>query len=292
MSSVRTQRLRYQAAVPLPSSTPCTMPSPTNQWYGPVGVDERVRADAQVAAAQLGRDRAVDPRSVVGALLVDRAVVAGEERVLGEGHRATSSLVVPSFITLLYRLGQPLDAPPQYARRGVNLVRIATWSEVPDGVPTAAMAENVDLVIVRRGDEHSVLHGRCLHRGALLADGHIVGRRSHLRPARLGLPHRVGRERVQQRRGAREVHVGRRGRRAVRRSRRRDPLEAAASAALQPRRVPGALHGSARHDRRAVRDADPRARGARPRKGRPPRLRRRDGRAAPAAADVGRRSSS
>ena len=37
------------------------------------------------------------------------------------------------------------------------------------------MAENVELVIVRRGDEHSVLHGRCLHRGALLADGHIVG---------------------------------------------------------------------------------------------------------------------
>ena len=57
----------------------------------------------------------------------------------------------------------------------MNLVRIATWSEVPDGMPTAATAENVDLVIIRRGDEHSVLHGRCLHRGALLADGHIVG---------------------------------------------------------------------------------------------------------------------
>ncbi len=57
----------------------------------------------------------------------------------------------------------------------MNLVRIATWSEVPEGVPTAAMAENVDLVVIRRGGEHSVLHGRCLHRGALLADGHIVG---------------------------------------------------------------------------------------------------------------------
>ena len=30
-------------------------------------------------------------------------------------------------------------------------------------------------MIVRRGDEHSVLYGRCLHRGALLADGHIQG---------------------------------------------------------------------------------------------------------------------
>ena len=57
----------------------------------------------------------------------------------------------------------------------MSLVRIATWSEVPEAVPTAAIAEHVDLVIVRRGDEHSVLHGRCLHRGALLADGHIVG---------------------------------------------------------------------------------------------------------------------
>ena len=30
-------------------------------------------------------------------------------------------------------------------------------------------------MIVRRGDSHSVLHGRCLHRGALLADGHLQG---------------------------------------------------------------------------------------------------------------------
>ncbi len=57
----------------------------------------------------------------------------------------------------------------------MNLVPIATWSDVPDGTPTAAMSEGVDLVIVRRGEEHSVLYGRCLHRGALLADGTIVG---------------------------------------------------------------------------------------------------------------------
>ena len=35
--------------------------------------------------------------------------------------------------------------------------------------------EGIDLVIVRQGDEHSVLYGRCLHRGALLADGHVQG---------------------------------------------------------------------------------------------------------------------
>jgi nitrite reductase/ring-hydroxylating ferredoxin subunit len=56
-----------------------------------------------------------------------------------------------------------------------NPVRIATWSEVPDRVPTAASAEGVDLVVIRQDDRPSVLYGRCLHRGALLADGHIQG---------------------------------------------------------------------------------------------------------------------
>ena len=37
------------------------------------------------------------------------------------------------------------------------------------------MVEGIDLVIIRRGDDHSVLYGRCLHRGALLADGTIQG---------------------------------------------------------------------------------------------------------------------
>ena len=58
--------------------------------------------------------------------------------------------------------------------------KIATWSEVPDREPIGALVSNVDLVIVRwstdgRADEHSVLYGRCLHRGARLADGHVAG---------------------------------------------------------------------------------------------------------------------
>ena len=42
-------------------------------------------------------------------------------------------------------------------------------------VPTYALVANVDLVVIRRKDEEqaSVLYGRCLHRGALLSDGHI-----------------------------------------------------------------------------------------------------------------------
>ncbi len=54
--------------------------------------------------------------------------------------------------------------------------RIATWSELPDRQPVGAVVGNVDLVIVRSGDDHSVLYGRCLHRGALMADGRVEGK--------------------------------------------------------------------------------------------------------------------
>lgn len=37
------------------------------------------------------------------------------------------------------------------------------------------VVNDVDLVIVRFGENHSVLYGRCLHRGALMADGHVSG---------------------------------------------------------------------------------------------------------------------
>jgi glutamate synthase domain-containing protein 2/nitrite reductase/ring-hydroxylating ferredoxin subunit len=54
-------------------------------------------------------------------------------------------------------------------------VKIATWSEVPDREPVGALVDGVDLVIVRFDDNHSVLYGRCLHRGAHMADGHVAG---------------------------------------------------------------------------------------------------------------------
>jgi glutamate synthase domain-containing protein 2/nitrite reductase/ring-hydroxylating ferredoxin subunit len=54
-------------------------------------------------------------------------------------------------------------------------VKIATWSELEDRQPAYALVSNVDLVIVRYDDEVSVFYGRCHHRGALLADGHIEG---------------------------------------------------------------------------------------------------------------------
>jgi glutamate synthase domain-containing protein 2/nitrite reductase/ring-hydroxylating ferredoxin subunit len=59
----------------------------------------------------------------------------------------------------------------------MQLVRIATFSELDPAKPTHALVANVDLVVVRWPDEEqvSVLFGRCLHRGALLSDGEING---------------------------------------------------------------------------------------------------------------------
>ncbi len=54
-------------------------------------------------------------------------------------------------------------------------IQVATWSELADRTPHYALVANVDLVVIRFGDEISVLFGRCLHRGALLSDGYVDG---------------------------------------------------------------------------------------------------------------------
>jgi nitrite reductase/ring-hydroxylating ferredoxin subunit len=56
-------------------------------------------------------------------------------------------------------------------------VEIARFDELEPLEPSYALVEGVDLVVVRWADEDqvSVLYGRCLHRGALLADGRIEG---------------------------------------------------------------------------------------------------------------------
>ncbi len=53
--------------------------------------------------------------------------------------------------------------------------RVARWSELHDRAPMYALVGEVDLVVIRFGDRVSVLYGRCLHRGALLSDGHVEG---------------------------------------------------------------------------------------------------------------------
>jgi len=54
-------------------------------------------------------------------------------------------------------------------------VAVAEWAALSDRKPAGAVVANVDLVIVRYDEQISVLYGRCLHRGALLEDGHVDG---------------------------------------------------------------------------------------------------------------------
>jgi len=54
-------------------------------------------------------------------------------------------------------------------------VAITEFEQLSDKTPAYALVAGVDLVVIRYGDEVSVLYGRCLHRGALLADGRIEG---------------------------------------------------------------------------------------------------------------------
>ena len=52
---------------------------------------------------------------------------------------------------------------------------IVSLDDLEDRVPAHALVADVDLVVIRFDDEVSVLYGRCAHRGALMADGHVDG---------------------------------------------------------------------------------------------------------------------
>ncbi|HZX55673.1 MAG TPA: hypothetical protein VFE86_13380, partial [Ilumatobacteraceae bacterium] len=67
--------------------------------------------------------------------------------------------------------GLTITRPSTSAIELVDPVKVADWETLADRVPAAAFIDGVDLVAVRFGDEHSVLSGRCRHRGALLVDG-------------------------------------------------------------------------------------------------------------------------
>jgi len=53
--------------------------------------------------------------------------------------------------------------------------KICTFSELNEKEPKHAKVLNTDLVVIRYGENVSVLYGRCLHRGALLSDGFVEG---------------------------------------------------------------------------------------------------------------------
>ncbi len=54
-------------------------------------------------------------------------------------------------------------------------VVIAQIGNLENKKPAHALVNGLDLVIIKFDKEISVLYGRCLHRGALMADGHIDG---------------------------------------------------------------------------------------------------------------------
>ncbi len=54
-------------------------------------------------------------------------------------------------------------------------IKVAELATLEEKVPAHALVKNTDLVIVKHESGISVLYGRCLHRGALMSDGHIDG---------------------------------------------------------------------------------------------------------------------
>ena len=82
--------------------------------------------------------------------------------------------VLPEAVAAIAARSIPGDLPSALDLP-VGAVRVATWSELQDRRPAYALVANVDLVVVRYDDRVSVLYGRCLHRGALLADGYVRG---------------------------------------------------------------------------------------------------------------------
>jgi glutamate synthase domain-containing protein 2/nitrite reductase/ring-hydroxylating ferredoxin subunit len=57
----------------------------------------------------------------------------------------------------------------------MKAVALTSWDALGDRSPVYALVAGIDLVLVRYDDQVSVLYGRCLHRGALMADGHVDG---------------------------------------------------------------------------------------------------------------------
>ena len=57
----------------------------------------------------------------------------------------------------------------------MNKTALQNWDDLEDRIPVHALVADVDLVVVRFDDSVSVLYGRCAHRGALMADGHVDG---------------------------------------------------------------------------------------------------------------------
>ncbi len=54
-------------------------------------------------------------------------------------------------------------------------MKVLSRNDIIANKPNGVTINGLDLVIIMRNGKSSVLYGRCLHRGALMADGHLVG---------------------------------------------------------------------------------------------------------------------
>ena len=57
----------------------------------------------------------------------------------------------------------------------INKVEVTRISALEINKPIHALVKNTDLVITKHKSGISILYGRCLHRGALMSDGHVEG---------------------------------------------------------------------------------------------------------------------
>jgi len=55
----------------------------------------------------------------------------------------------------------------------IDAIEVAVFDHLENREPTYGRASKTDLVLIRYENNVSVLHGRCLHRGALLSDGSV-----------------------------------------------------------------------------------------------------------------------
>ena len=68
-----------------------------------------------------------------------------------------------------------LHQPNQYYSTMIKRHKLCTLDDLQDRQPAHYVVNDLDLVAVRFEDSVSVFYGRCLHRGALMADGYVSG---------------------------------------------------------------------------------------------------------------------
>jgi glutamate synthase domain-containing protein 2/nitrite reductase/ring-hydroxylating ferredoxin subunit len=62
-----------------------------------------------------------------------------------------------------------------YTIKKMKKLKVIAFSKLEEKTPVGQQVNGLDLVLIRYGNDVSVLYGRCLHRGALMADGYIEG---------------------------------------------------------------------------------------------------------------------